>query len=150
MAALKNGKPVNTQRTYDQASLFVRGNPILIREALSNVFANSLEAVSDGGTVSIHALRVNGSVVMRISDNGPGIPEQTLEHLFQPFFTTKPHGYGLGLFACKHIFEMHNGSVDGETQRGAGTVVVLSLPADAADDRGEGGEGGKLVGVASR
>ena len=150
MAALKNGKPVNTQRTYDQASLFVRGNPILIREALSNVFANSLEAVSDGGTVSIHALRVNGSVVMRISDNGPGIPEQTLEHLFQPFFTTKPHGYGLGLFACKHIFEMHNGSVDVETQRGAGTVVVLSLPADAADDRGEGGEGGKLVGVASR
>ena len=139
MAALKNGKPVNTQRTYDQASLFVRGNPILIREALSNVFANSLEAVSDGGTVSIQALRVNGSVVMRISDNGPGIPEQTLEHLFQPFFTTKPNGYGLGLFACKHIFEMHNGSVDVETQRGAGTVVVLSLPADAADDRREEG-----------
>ena len=149
MAALKNGKAINTQRTYDQASLFVRGNPILIREALSNIFANSLEAVSDGGTVSIHASRVNGSVVIRISDNGPGISPQTLEHLFQPFFTTKPHGYGLGLFACKHIFEMHNGSVDIESERGAGTVVVLSLPADGAAARPVGGGDGELLGAAS-
>ena len=103
-----------------------------------------------GGTIAIHAARVNGSVVMRISDNGPGIPDETLPHLFQPFFTTKPNGYGLGLFACKHIFEMHHGSVDVESERGSGTVVVLSLPAEEAAGHHEGTENGKLLDAVSR
>ncbi len=105
-----------------------QGNPILIREALSNFFSNALEAVEDGGQISIEASVEDEFIAIRISDDGVGIPPDEMKSLFQPFHTTKPNGQGLGLFAAKHILEMHRGSVEVQSSRGTGSTVTIMLP----------------------
>ena len=107
---------------------------MLMREALSNIFANSIEALEDGGLITIGTHRVNGKVLISNSDNGPGIPADKMAHLFEPFHSTKSNGHGLGLFAAKHIMEMHNGTVEIESEEGTGTTVTVTLPAKPASD----------------
>ena len=131
MAGLRTQKRIETRREYNEGSLRVKGNPVLIREALSNVFSNSMDAVGDGGIITIGASQVNGTVVVSISDNGAGIPHGSWDRLFEPFYSTKPNGHGLGLFATKHIVEMHQGNVEIRSVEGEGTCVTVSLPADA-------------------
>ena len=104
------------------------GNPVLLREALFNIFSNAMEAVDDGGVISTSASQVNGDLVVRISDDGAGIPQEVMEHLFKPFQSTKPNGSGLGIFAAKHILEMHQGTLTIETEDGHGTTVTVTLP----------------------
>jgi signal transduction histidine kinase len=70
-------------------------------------------------------------IILKIRDNGKGIPPRDLERLFNPFFTTKPtsEGTGLGLFMCKDIVEIHNGKIHIHSQEGQFTEVVITLPA---------------------
>ena len=105
----------------------------MIREGLSNFFSNSLEAVEEGGLISIDVSTEGEFVAVSISDDGVGIPTEELEHLFAPFYTTKPQGQGLGLFAAKHIFEMHQGSVEIQSASGSGTTVIVKIPAAAPE-----------------
>jgi signal transduction histidine kinase len=128
-AGTRNPKRVETRWECDSGLPQVEGNPVLLKEALSNILANAIEAVAEGGRIAIAVSQVGGAIVTRISDNGPGIPQEHLAHLFEPFYTTKPGGQGLGLFAAKHILEMHGGSVDMETKEGEGTEVKVTLPA---------------------
>ena len=128
MAGLPNRKKIDARWSYPKDLPKVEGNPVLIREAFSNIFANAMEAVEEGGVVTIEAGQVAGRVVVEISDNGMGISDEKKAHLFEPFYSTKPNGHGLGLFAVKHIVEMHQGSVEMETKEGEGTRVTVSLP----------------------
>ena len=68
------------------------------------------------------------TAVIATSADGDGIPERIMEHLFEPFQSTKDHGSGLGIFAAKHILEMHRGSMDIKSERGQGTTVTITLP----------------------
>ena len=129
MAGLRNRKSIIIQREYSDGLFRVRGNPVLIREALSNIFSNSMDAVEKDGLITIGASRVNGHVIVSITDNGVGIPANRMAHMFEPFQTTKPNGHGLGLFAAKHILEMHQGTVEVENEEGTGTKVTVTLPA---------------------
>ena len=104
----------------------------MIREALSNFFSNALEAVDEGGQIGIDASCEGEFVVVRISDDGVGIPSEELDHLFEPFHTTKPQGQGLGLFAAKHILEMHQGTVEIQSTNGSGATVIVKIPEAAA------------------
>lgn len=134
MAGLRHRKRITTHRDSPDGTLKARGNPVLMREALSNIFANSIEALEDGGLITIGTHRVNGKVFISISDNGPGIPADKMAHLFEPFHSTKSNGHGLGLFAAKHIMEMHNGTVEIESEEGTGTTVTVTLPAKPSSD----------------
>ncbi len=129
MTGLRNRKSIIIQREYFDGLFRVRGNPVLIREALSNIFSNSMDAVEKDGLITIGASRVNGHVIVSITDNGVGIPANRMAHMFEPFQTTKPNGHGLGLFAAKHILEMHQGTVEVENEEGTGTKVTVTLPA---------------------
>ena len=111
MAGLRNRKQIETHRDYTLRTVFVKGNPVLLREALSNIFSNAMEAVEEEGRVTVSVSNEGDSVVTHISDNGAGISADQIVHVFEPFFTTKPDGHGLGLFAARHIMEMHNGSI---------------------------------------
>lgn len=129
MAGLRNRKSIETRCDYQRGLIEVQGNPVLIREAVSNIFCNAMDAVAEGGTISVSASRVYGSVVVSISDNGVGIPADEMDRAFEPFATTKPHGHGLGLFAARHILEMHRGRIEVQSVEGDGTCVTMSLPA---------------------
>ena len=128
MAGLRTSKRIETRWSYADDLPKIRGNPVLIREALSNFFSNALEAVEEGGQISIDATREGEFVAVRISDNGVGIPSDEFEHLFEPFHSTKSQGQGLGLFAAKHILEMHQGSVEIQSSEGSGATVTVKLP----------------------
>jgi signal transduction histidine kinase len=128
MAGLQNHKALSADWSYDDDLPKVSGNAVLLREGFSNIFANAMDAVGSNGQISTTAYRVNGSVVVRISDDGDGIPDEIAEHLFEPLNTTKEKGSGIGLFAAKHILEMHKGSVEIESKPQRGTSVTLTLP----------------------
>jgi len=128
MACLGNTKKVNVQWDCHVPSPEIEGNPVLIQEALCNIFSNSLDAVAENGSITVDISRLNGSIVISISDDGTGIPDEEKSRLFEPFFSTKPNGQGLGLFAVKHILEMHHASMEVESRETVGTRVTLSLP----------------------
>ena len=133
MAGLRSFKRFETRWSCPDDLPKVQGNPVLIREALSNFFSNAMEAVEEGGQISIEAALEGDFVSIRISDDGVGISPEGLNNLFQPFHTTKPNGQGLGLFAAKHILEMHRGSVEIQSAEGKGSTVIVMLPLVGSD-----------------
>lgn len=128
MAGLRSSKRIETRWSYSEDLPKIRGNPVLMREALSNLFSNALDAVEDGGQISIDASQEGEFAAVRISDDGVGIPMDEIQHLFEPFHTTKPEGQGLGLFAAKHILEMHQGTVEIQSSNGPGATVIVKIP----------------------
>ncbi len=102
-----------------------------IRQLVLNLTRNAIEATPANGTLSIKTSLVGNSVCLTITDNGDGIAPWNIEKIFDPFFTTKDNGTGLGLAICKSIIGRHNGSIDVKSERGAGTVFTIQLPAVA-------------------
>jgi signal transduction histidine kinase len=105
----------------------VRADPLLMREVITNLLNNAIDAVNQAGRVeAATGKRPNGWPYVTISDNGPGIPEDQRHHLFEPHFTTKEGGTGLGLFMSYGIVREHQGQVLLEgNRRGAVFTVVL-------------------------
>jgi two-component system sensor histidine kinase HydH len=100
-----------------------------IRRVLDNLLLNAVEAMPDGGVITITKQRDNNKFIVQISDTGVGIPEEVLPNLFErKFYTTKPHGLGLGLSYCKRTIESHGGSIMVDSVLGKGTVFTLELP----------------------
>ncbi len=115
----------------------VEGDSRQLSEAMVNLMVNALEVMPDGGEL---AISVAGETTDRdsapatwlridVSDTGPGIRQEDLERLFEPFFTTKATGSGLGLTILRETVERHGGSVEVDTQIGAGTTFTVRLPA---------------------
>jgi signal transduction histidine kinase len=100
-----------------------------LKLAILNLLMNSAQAMHGDGTIHVSALQVDGSIELRILDEGPGIPADVREHLFEPFFTTKHRGTGLGLATSRRIFEAHRGSLELVCPPGGGTIAVIRLPA---------------------
>lgn len=99
-----------------------------IKQAFMNVVLNAMEAMPQGGTLTISTFQENEMVCIRICDTGIGISEEDVEHLFEPFFTRKTKGTGLGLANVKRIVEEHGGTVDIESVHNEGTKVSLWIP----------------------
>ena len=102
-----------------------------IHRALTNLVQNALDAVPPGGRVELGAAAVeeeNGYAEIRVSDNGPGVRPEDREMIFQPFFTTREGGTGLGLANVKKIVEGHDGKIEVESSPGKGSVFRLLLP----------------------
>jgi len=94
-----------------------------------NLIDNALDAVGEGGRIEVAAGRVDSSLVVRVIDNGPGIPPEILDRIFDPFFTTKPvgHGTGLGLDIAQRLVGRHEGGIDVESRPGR-TEFRVTLP----------------------
>jgi signal transduction histidine kinase len=84
-----------------------------IRQVLVNIIFNAIDVLAEKARpiIKIHLSEENGSIKIRISNNGPKIPESLLDNIFEPFFTTKKSGTGIGLFVCKEIIEKHRGTL---------------------------------------
>ncbi len=112
------------------APLVVSGLPNLLQQLFMNLFLNAFKAMPKGGLLSIMIVREGDQAVLRIRDTGCGIPQNTLDRIFDPFYTTsRPgEGVGLGLSLCYSIVKQHFGSIEVESQEGAGTTFTLRLP----------------------
>jgi signal transduction histidine kinase len=89
---------------------------------------NAIDATGKGGLVSITAYEADGMLVAAVADDGHGIDPQQRERLFRPYFTTKKHGTGLGLFVTRKLVEAHGGTVKCESTPGEGTTFRLEFP----------------------
>jgi signal transduction histidine kinase len=102
-----------------------------IYQACLNLVLNAIDAMEGGGILSIHLSRVGDSVHAAFRDNGQGIPADIQEKIYNPFFTTKPHGTGLGLAKVFSVMESHCGRVECQSRPGEGTTFTLILPVSA-------------------
>ena len=108
-----------------------------LRQVLLNLVRNAREAMEGGGTLKLSTSAEDGAVHVRVEDTGPGIPEQARAHLFDPLFTTKRHGTGLGLALSRQILEAHGGVLGCERTGPNGTVFHLRVPSAADAGAGE-------------
>lgn len=106
-------------------------NTTLLVQALTNLLLNAINAMPDGGSLSVSSARKGATVLVRVKDTGRGIPSADLDKVFDPFFTTMAagKGTGLGLSITYSILKRHGGEIDIESARGRGTSVTISLPA---------------------
>ena len=101
-----------------------------LREIFSNLLKNGREAVGDGGHIRVSARQdTDDTVVVTIEDDGPGIPPDKLEQIFEAYYTTKPKGTGLGLAIVRNNMELYGGSVKAESVLGQGARFILRFPA---------------------
>jgi two-component system, NtrC family, sensor kinase len=101
-----------------------------MRQVVLNIVLNAAEAMPRGGDLHIRSEldKESKNVLVRISDTGPGIPEEIKDRLFEPFFTTKKSGTGLGLAIAYGIVERHRGTLEVESAVGRGTTFIMTLP----------------------
>jgi PAS domain S-box-containing protein len=104
-------------------------NPNRLKQVLINLARNAMEAMSaDGGVLTLVLQETAEGVCLQVQDTGPGITPDHLDRIFNPFYTTKNSGTGLGLFISKKIIEEHNGTLQVATEPGAGTTFFIHLP----------------------
>jgi signal transduction histidine kinase len=123
-AKLKN---INFKVTYG-AMQIIYADPDQIQQVLLNLLLNGADAMPDGGTLEVKAEVQGDRMVIRVEDEGVGIPPELREKVFESFYTTKPTGTGLGLSVCYRIVSDHGGSIDVEGREGKGTVILITLP----------------------
>jgi two-component system sensor histidine kinase PilS (NtrC family) len=104
-------------------------DPQQFRQAVWNLCLNAVEAMPDGGELRVVAADVDGDLLVRIQDSGHGIGSNDVAHVFEPFFSTKPGGSGLGLALVHRIVKDHGGEVDVESAPGGGSTFTLRIPA---------------------
>jgi signal transduction histidine kinase len=100
-----------------------------VQQALLNVLLNAVQAMPDGGTLTVRAATTGDNVHIAISDTGVGVPRENLQKIFSPFFTTKHRGTGLGLAITRTIVEKHRGVIEVESSSGRGTIFTLEFAA---------------------
>lgn len=98
------------------------------RQAIFNLIRNSIEAIGSDGHITIRTYFEDLSICLQVEDNGPGIPEEFLPTLFDPFVTHKKEGTGLGLAITKNVLHAHNGTIQVCSKEGKGTVFTMKLP----------------------
>jgi signal transduction histidine kinase len=104
-----------------------------MKQAMLNVVINGVQAMPDGGVLTISARREGTAVIAEVRDQGPGIPQDMHDKVFELYFTTKKDGSGIGLAQTYQILQWHYGSVDFESGSAAGTIFRFHLPASGPD-----------------
>ncbi|MGH7339942.1 MAG: ATP-binding protein, partial [Candidatus Rokuibacteriota bacterium] len=118
------------ERDFDDTLTTVMADRDQLRQVFWNLLLNAVQAMREGGTLSVVTRRRDGHVEVRLQDTGPGIPAGILTRVFEPFVTAKAGGTGLGLAIVRRIIEDHGGRITVSALDGAGTCFVLSLALD--------------------
>jgi PAS domain S-box-containing protein len=144
----ESGKNVKFQYKFDTENPVINCDVQLIQQVLSNIIKNGWEALGDKGKLVVSTrvnilhpisdildenekdelIRLFSDVEISIEDNGSGIEEEHLIRIFNPFYTTKPDGNGLGLAICKKIIQLHKGDIHVYSKKNKGTRFVINLP----------------------
>ena len=104
-------------------------DPDKLKQVFINVISNGIEAMPSGGTITVSTEKIEGGIEIRINDEGVGIPEGDIQYIFQPFYTTREKGFGLGLSISYKLIEAHEGDIWAVSQAGKGTTFFIQLPA---------------------
>jgi len=121
-------KKIAVHHNLDGRSLKLRADPQLLYRTFLNIFVNAVQSIENGGTITVNVEEAKNHYVVRIEDTGCGISQENLSKIFDPFFSTKETGTGLGASIVRNIIEAHGGSIRIESEEGTGTKVTIELP----------------------
>ncbi len=126
-------KRIETRLALDGDLPGITADAMRLKRVVVNILLNSAEAVEEGGIIQVSTAARDSHVCIDISDNGPGMSPEVLRRVFDPYFTTKKNGSGIGLALSRKIMEEHGGSIKIDSQSRSGTTVVLELPCDSGE-----------------
>jgi signal transduction histidine kinase len=127
-----NTKEIKVLKNFDDNIPTIMADQLQLQQVLMNLLLNAIDAMPGGGTLTINtACSIdNRSIKIEIADSGEGISEKEMNKIFQPFFTTKSKGTGMGLAITRRIIEEHGGSISVSSEYGRGTTFTIVLPVD--------------------
>lgn len=122
---------ISVVREYD-GPVMIKADPTQIKQVVTNLVLNAIQAMKDGGILTIATVKKDGKVIFSISDTGAGISKKDITNVFVPFFTTKDvgEGTGLGLSVVYGIVQSHNGDIKVKSRPGEGSAFIVTLPAE--------------------
>jgi signal transduction histidine kinase len=134
LSALAAGRKVELDSFITPLALPIIGDRIQLQQVILNLVVNAIDAMADTPReirkISVHTSRADDFAELTVSDSGPGIPADRLKEVFEPFFTSKAQGMGMGLSIGRTIVEAHNGRIWAENQHGGGASFRVRLPLD--------------------
>lgn len=128
LSADARAQGVDIVEKYGEGPLTIKGDHDLLKQALLNIVINGCQVMPDGGQLTIETLRDNGQVTITITDQGPGIPAEAIDKIFNLYYTTKPQGSGIGLAQAFRAIQLHNGQIRVASVVGEGASFEITLP----------------------
>jgi signal transduction histidine kinase len=129
LAADASVKGVRFAEHYAKEKLTIKADVDLLKQALLNIVINGCQAMPDGGTLTVQTGRTgDGHVLIAIRDEGPGIPANVRDKVFNLYYTTKPEGSGIGLAQAFRAVQLHDGRIEVESESGKGACFRIVLP----------------------
>ena len=119
---------IELELLLEEGHEIIQVDPSKFRRVIENLLRNAVEAMPEGGKLSLMGETDADKFLLKISDTGVGISKEEFPKLFEPFYTTKSGGMGLGLAYCKRAIEAHGGTVEAESKVGEGTKITISMP----------------------
>mgnify|MGYP003465873530 FL=1 len=116
------------QGQFSETTCPVSGDRTQIREVFVNLAKNAIEAMNEKGTLQVAVVPSASYVEVRFDDEGPGIDPDKVARIFEPFYTTKEHGVGMGLAICMRIVTAHDGTIRAASRQGGGASMTVRLP----------------------
>jgi len=124
----KTGKGISVKVELDAALPIIEADPVLLRRVFENLLLNAVEAMPNGGILTLQTEQLSSSVAVEVSDTGTGIMAEEADRLFTPYYTTKNHGTGLGLAIAQSVISDHQGKISVRSKPGEGTTFRIELP----------------------
>jgi signal transduction histidine kinase len=121
-------KRIRVNRDSDEPAATVCSDPDGLRQVLQNLISNAVAATPDGGDIAIGSRLEGGRLMLSVVDSGPGIPAKDMEKIFEPLYTTRSDGLGLGLTISRTIVERLGGTLSARNEPGRGAVFTVELP----------------------
>jgi signal transduction histidine kinase len=120
--------PITCKLELDEKLGTIAADPDLLHRALSNLVLNAMDAMPDGGILTLRTRRDNGKVMIEVGDTGTGMTREECERIFTPYYTSKQHGTGLGLAIVQSVVSDHGGRISVQSEPGRGTTFIIQLP----------------------
>jgi signal transduction histidine kinase len=132
LSSLAAGRKIEMVSVIGPDALPILGDRIQLQQVILNLVVNGIDAMRDTPSeeriIGIRTSRVDNFAELSVSDRGPGIPEDHLKEVFEPFFTSKAEGMGMGLSIARTIVEAHQGRISAENRRDGGAIFLIRLP----------------------
>jgi signal transduction histidine kinase len=123
-------KQIKVVKNYEEQICDISVDVEKLKIVFLNIIVNAVEAMEDRGTLKLFTFKKEKKCFVQISDNGKGMTKNEIDRLFEPYFTTKANGNGLGLANSQNIVLSHRGSISGRSEEGKGTTFTITLPMD--------------------
>jgi two-component system nitrogen regulation sensor histidine kinase NtrY len=120
--------PIACKLELDENQATIAADPDLLHRALSNLVLNAMDAMPNGGTLTLRTRRSDGKMRVEVGDTGSGLMPEECERIFTPYYTSKQHGTGLGLAIVQSVVSDHGGRISVQSEPGRGTTFVIELP----------------------